>query len=109
MNQPVFSKPMIITDENSLFSLLEEQQEDFEIVKQRICETPKYFKEAVETINQMNCVIDDYLQSIDSFHFTYNEDSVEDNDYSKMSPFYACSSVNRSDTTMDLEPIIEGQ
>ncbi|EMS17205.1 hypothetical protein KM1_294590 [Entamoeba histolytica HM-3:IMSS] len=50
MNEAITSKPLIITDENSLFSLLEEQQEDFEIVKQSICETPKYFKEAVEII-----------------------------------------------------------
>ena len=65
------TRPTIITDnDESLFSLLEIQEEEVNCIKERMIESPKYFQEAAQQLEELNCYIDDYIQSMVSLSFS---------------------------------------
>ena len=64
------TKPVIIDDEDSLFSLLEIQEEEFEMISSRILNSPLYFQEAKQQLNDLNLFLDDYINNIQSLSFT---------------------------------------
>ena len=64
------TQPVIIEDDDSLYSLLEYQEEEFEMISDQIRNSPIYFKEARQSLFELNVFIDDYIANIQSVSFT---------------------------------------
>ena len=70
------TQPMIIEDEDSLFSLLEIQEEEFEMISDQFRNSPEYFRKAHQSLLELNDFIDDYIANIQLVSFTdENNDS----------------------------------